>query len=175
MNNKHPIQQDTTQLTPQMSPLNHPPDDDQQHCYYSNDEEKKNPSSKPHQQQQHHCQSINDNDETQSSCSDHHEQVEVVEEAEGLEEDNGRERLKRHRIEVAGRVWIPDIWGQEDMLKDWIDCSAFDASLVTSNIMSARAALAQNGSTPVTPPTSTGLTIQHSAESADHLSKQMTF
>ncbi|KAI9153033.1 hypothetical protein LWI28_004794 [Acer negundo] len=165
MNNKHPIQQDKTRLTPQLSPLiNHPPD--QQHCYDSNDEEQKNPSSKPHQQQQQqqHCQSINDNGKTQSSCSDHHEQV--VE--EGLEEDNGRERLKRHRIEVAGRVWIPDIWGQEDMLKDWIDCSAFDASLVSSNIMSARAALAQNGSTPVTPPTSAGLTIQNSAEFADH-------
>ncbi|KAK3226840.1 hypothetical protein Dsin_006702 [Dipteronia sinensis] len=163
MNNQHhPIQQDTTQLSPQLSPLNHHPpddddDDDQQH-YYSNDDEQKNPSSKPHQQQQQHCN--NDNDKTQSSCSDHHEQV-VEEEAEGLEDDNGRERLKRHRIEVAGQVWIPDIWGQEDMLKDWIDCSAFDASLVTSNIMSARAALAQNGSTPVTPPTSAGLTIQN--------------
>uniref|UniRef100_A0A803P644 Uncharacterized protein n=1 Tax=Cannabis sativa TaxID=3483 RepID=A0A803P644_CANSA len=36
-------------------------------------------------------------------------------------DDNGRERLKRHRIEMGGRVWIPDIWGQEDLLKDWID------------------------------------------------------
>ncbi|KAK2655294.1 hypothetical protein Ddye_008346 [Dipteronia dyeriana] len=144
MNNKHPIQQLIT-------PLNHPPDDDQ---------EQKNPSSKPHQHQhQQHCN--NDNDKTQSSCSDHHEQV-VEDAAEGLEEDNGRERLKRHRIQVAGRVWIPDIWGQEDMLKDWIDCSAFDASLVTTNIMSARAALAQNGSTPLTPPTSAVLTIQNS-------------
>lgn len=64
---------------------------------------------------------------------------------EKSEEDNGRERLKRHRIDVAGRVWIPDMWGQEEMLKDWIDCSAFDASLVPSGIMSARAALAQEG------------------------------
>lgn len=61
------------------------------------------------------------------------------------EEDNGRERLKRHRIDVAGRVWIPDIWGQEEMLKDWIDCSAFDASLFPSGIVSARAALVQEG------------------------------
>jgi hypothetical protein len=39
-------------------------------------------------------------------------------------EDAGvRERLKRHSVEVAGRVWIPDIWGQEELLKDWIDCS----------------------------------------------------
>lgn len=60
-------------------------------------------------------------------------------------EENGRERLKRHRIEVAGRVWIPDIWGQEEMLKDWIDCSAFDASLMNSSIMSARNALVGEG------------------------------
>ncbi|XP_057497789.1 protein BIC1-like [Actinidia eriantha] len=58
---------------------------------------------------------------------------------------NGRERLKRHRVEVAGRVWIPDMWGQEELLKDWIDCTAFDASLVKSNIMSARAALVREG------------------------------
>ncbi|OMO82243.1 hypothetical protein CCACVL1_12028 [Corchorus capsularis] len=60
-------------------------------------------------------------------------------------EENGRERLKRHRIEVAGRVWIPEIWGQEELLKDWIDCSAFDASLVPNGIMSARAALVEEG------------------------------
>ncbi|KAL3532087.1 hypothetical protein ACH5RR_005608 [Cinchona calisaya] len=60
-------------------------------------------------------------------------------------EDNGRERLKRHRVEVAGRVWIPDIWGQEDLLKDWIDCSAFDAAIMNASIMSARAALVEEG------------------------------
>jgi hypothetical protein len=61
-------------------------------------------------------------------------------------EDAGvRERLKRHSVEVAGRVWIPDIWGQEELLKDWIDCSAFDASLVPTGIMSAREALAEEG------------------------------
>ncbi|XP_022747470.1 protein BIC1-like [Durio zibethinus] len=75
--------------------------------------------------------------------------VEVTKEAkrveESLEEHNGRERLKRRRIEVAGRVWIPEIWGQEELLKDWIDCSALDASLVPSGIISARAALAEEG------------------------------
>ncbi|KAJ8537660.1 hypothetical protein K7X08_014200 [Anisodus acutangulus] len=60
-----------------------------------------------------------------------------------MTEDNGRERLKRHRVEVAGRVWIPDIWGQEELLNDWIDCSAFDASFMNSNIMSAKAALVE--------------------------------
>ncbi|XP_010558990.1 PREDICTED: uncharacterized protein LOC104827509 [Tarenaya hassleriana] len=57
--------------------------------------------------------------------------------------DNGRERLKRHRRKVAGRVWIPEIWGQEEFLKDWIDCSAFDSCLVPTGISSARAALVQ--------------------------------
>ncbi|XAR64677.1 hypothetical protein NMG60_11008450 [Bertholletia excelsa] len=60
-------------------------------------------------------------------------------------EVNGRDRLKRHRNEVAGRVWIPDIWGQEELLKDWIDCTAFDNSLVSSSVMLARAALAEEG------------------------------
>ncbi|XP_024982068.1 protein BIC1-like [Cynara cardunculus var. scolymus] len=61
----------------------------------------------------------------------------------GVEEESGRERLKRHRLEMAGRVWIPDIWEQEDLLKDWIDCSMFDSSLGNKSIMSARTALVQ--------------------------------
>lgn len=60
-------------------------------------------------------------------------------------EDNGRERLNRHRVEVAGRVWIPEIWGQEEFLKDWIDCSAFDSSLVPNGVVSARKALVREG------------------------------
>lgn len=62
-----------------------------------------------------------------------------------LRHDNGRERLKRHRTEVAGRVWIPDAWGQEDLLKDWVDCSVFDSPLVLGKIISARAALVKEG------------------------------
>lgn len=73
-------------------------------------------------------------------------------------EDSGRERLKRHRVEMAGRVWVPDMWGQEGLLKDWIDCSAFDASLMNSNIMLARAALAQQGRRP----SSTRIRIENS-------------
>ncbi|TXG73614.1 hypothetical protein EZV62_002193 [Acer yangbiense] len=53
----------------------------------------------------------------------------------------GRERLKRHREEVAGHVSIPDKWGQEEMLKEWIDCSSFEALLVPNKIASARKAL----------------------------------
>ncbi|KAI3447469.1 hypothetical protein Pfo_004134 [Paulownia fortunei] len=67
--------------------------------------------------------------------------------SEGTVEDNssGRERLKRHRVEVAGRVWIPEMWGQENLLKDWVDCTAFDATLAKSGIMSARASLMEEG------------------------------
>ncbi|XP_021833761.1 protein BIC1-like [Prunus avium] len=61
------------------------------------------------------------------------------------DEDSGRERLKKHRVEVAGQIWIPDVWGQEELLQDWIDCSAFDASLFPSGIMSARSALVEEG------------------------------
>ncbi|CAH1432364.1 unnamed protein product [Lactuca virosa] len=62
-----------------------------------------------------------------------------------VEEESGRERLKRHRVEMSGRVWIPDIWGQEDLLKKWIDCTVFDSSLEKNSVMSAREALIQEG------------------------------
>lgn len=58
-------------------------------------------------------------------------------------EDSGRERLKRHRGEVAGRVWIPEIWGQEELLKDWVDCCGFDAYWMNTNIILARTALVE--------------------------------
>nr|DAD23320.1 TPA_asm: hypothetical protein HUJ06_024783 [Nelumbo nucifera] len=51
------------------------------------------------------------------------------------------ERLKRHRTEVVGHVWILDIWVQEDLLKDWINCLAFNSSLVPNGLMSVCAAL----------------------------------
>ncbi|OIV92219.1 hypothetical protein TanjilG_31138 [Lupinus angustifolius] len=70
----------------------------------------------------------------------------VVEEESVIAEDSGRERLKRHRVEVAGSVWIPEIWGQEELLKDWIDCTtAFDAPLVPTRITIAREALVEEG------------------------------
>ncbi|CAL1360618.1 unnamed protein product [Linum trigynum] len=79
------------------------------------------------------------------------------------EEDGwcGREKLKRHRVEVAGRVWIPETWGQEELLKDWIDCSAFDATIVSNGIMSARDALAaqQGLRTRLRTPSPQGLSI----------------
>jgi hypothetical protein len=62
-----------------------------------------------------------------------------------LQKESGRERLKRHREEVAGRVLIPDTWGQEELLKDWIDYSSFDALLAPKGIMSARESLISEG------------------------------
>ncbi|XXG62859.1 hypothetical protein AAC387_Pa05g1157 [Persea americana] len=72
--------------------------------------------------------------------------LEVAKEADSsdkLEEDGGREKLQRHRSDVAGQVWIPEIWGQEELMKDWVDCAAFDRSFVSSGIMSARDALVE--------------------------------
>lgn len=76
---------------------------------------------------------------------DHNATKEGITSVEGDHQDSGREKLKRHRVEVAGRVWIPDIWGQEELLKDWIDCTAFDAPLVPSRIVMARTALVEEG------------------------------
>ncbi|KFK33881.1 hypothetical protein AALP_AA5G072300 [Arabis alpina] len=54
---------------------------------------------------------------------------------------SGRERLKRHREEVAGKVPIPESWGKEGLLMGWMDFSAFDAAFTSNQIVSARAAL----------------------------------
>ncbi|KAL5208094.1 hypothetical protein ABZP36_032529 [Zizania latifolia] len=57
-------------------------------------------------------------------------------------EESARERLKRHRTEMAGRVRIPDMWGQERLLKDWVDCAVFDRPLAaTRGLLTARDAL----------------------------------
>ncbi|CAL5021662.1 unnamed protein product [Urochloa decumbens] len=57
-------------------------------------------------------------------------------------EESARERLKRHRTEMAGRVLIPDMWGQERLLKDWVDCAVFDRPLAaTAGLLTARDAL----------------------------------
>lgn len=85
-----------------------------------------------------------DHETNNNSEGDHHTQ-EDEQQQEEEEEEKGRERLKRHRLEVAGQVWIPEIWGQEELLKDWVDCSVFEASLVPAKIFSAKAALAEEG------------------------------
>ncbi|PWZ24669.1 Protein BIC1 [Zea mays] len=57
-------------------------------------------------------------------------------------EESARERLKRHRAEMAGRVRIPEMWGQERLLKDWVDCAVFDRPLAaTAGLLTARDAL----------------------------------
>jgi hypothetical protein len=57
-------------------------------------------------------------------------------------EESARERLKRHRTEMAGRVRIPDMWGQERLLSDWVDCAVFDRPLAaTRGLLTARDAL----------------------------------
>ena len=72
------------------------------------------------------------------------EEVEVEPEAAaaaGDQEMSTRERLKRHRREMAGRVWVPEMWGQEKLLKDWVDCAVFDRPLVPTGLLTARRAL----------------------------------
>ncbi|XP_019427354.1 PREDICTED: uncharacterized protein LOC109335650 isoform X2 [Lupinus angustifolius] len=86
--------------------------------------------------------------QTPSSASKTHLSNNIENALQGLamEEDSGRERLKKHRVEVAGKVWVPDIWGQEEQLKDWVDgTTAFDAPLVPSSILTAKTALVEEG------------------------------
>ncbi|KAJ4846750.1 hypothetical protein Tsubulata_010235 [Turnera subulata] len=83
--------------------------------------------------------------DSNSSCS---EAVNVKQQATVMHKETstaGRERLKRHREEVAGRVVIPDTWGQESSLHDWIDYSPFDKLLAPNGITSAREALIAEG------------------------------
>jgi hypothetical protein len=61
--------------------------------------------------------------------------------------ESTRERLKRHRMDVAGRVWVPEKWGQETLLKDWVDCAVFDRPLVPAGLLKARRALVANSCT----------------------------
>ena len=69
-----------------------------------------------------------------------------------LTSSTGRERLKRHREEVSGKVMIPDTWGQENLLTDWIDYSSFDKLLAPKGITSAREALIAEGRRACTSP-----------------------
>nr|GMD17861.1 protein BIC1-like [Ipomoea batatas] len=53
-------------------------------------------------------------------------------------EHSGREKLKRHWTEVAGRVLVPEKWGQEGLLREWMDYSSFDALMAPKGLLSAR-------------------------------------
>ncbi|CAN6270294.1 unnamed protein product [Urochloa humidicola] len=71
------------------------------------------------------------------------EEVEVEQRSEADDQaaESTRERLKRHRREMAGRVWVPEMWGQEKLLKDWVDCAVFDRPMVPAGLLTARRAL----------------------------------
>ena len=78
----------------------------------------------------------------------HHNNIQVIHEdlQSAIREQkdpssNGRERLKRHRDEVAGRVVVPERWGMEDRMREWIDYSSFDRVLAPNGVRSAREAL----------------------------------
>ncbi|XAR60137.1 hypothetical protein NMG60_11033389 [Bertholletia excelsa] len=59
--------------------------------------------------------------------------------------ESQREKMERHWREVGGKVVVPDTWGQEQLLTQWMDCSFFDAMLAPEGIRSARAALISEG------------------------------
>ncbi|XP_014497556.1 protein BIC1 [Vigna radiata var. radiata] len=69
-------------------------------------------------------------------------------------EETGREKLKRLREEVMmmEKVNIPEDWGQEQKLNDWVDYTMFNAFLAPhSLIVSARDALIANACKPKSP------------------------
>ncbi|CAA7405365.1 unnamed protein product [Spirodela intermedia] len=79
----------------------------------------------------------------QSSEEERRNAAGISGEAAVVVEESGRERLKRHRVAMGGSVWIPERWGKEELLKDWIDCAAVDRALVPAGLTSAREALVE--------------------------------
>nr|XP_004487496.1 protein BIC2 [Cicer arietinum] len=62
-----------------------------------------------------------------------------------VEEITGREKLKRHREEVKGKIELPKNWEKEKMLKEWVDYTTFDASFAPHKlIVIARDALIED-------------------------------
>lgn len=83
-----------------------------------------------------------DSEAEEAASSDSCGGAELVARRPAAAEESTRERLKRHRTEMAGRVRIPDMWGQERLLKDWVDCAVFDRPLAaTTGLLTARDAL----------------------------------
>ncbi|CAN4107263.1 unnamed protein product [Withania somnifera] len=58
---------------------------------------------------------------------------------------SGREKLKRHWKEVGGRICVPERWGHEASLREWMDCSSFDKILAPNGLKSAHEALISQG------------------------------
>ena len=92
------------------------------------------------------CKSPDTKDNINDDKEEEHNEKGKVEGDEALVEETGRERLKRHREEVMGRVKIPENWGQEKLLNEWIDCTTFDGLFAPHRmIVAARDALAADG------------------------------
>ncbi|MCO5549980.1 hypothetical protein L7F22_003457 [Adiantum nelumboides] len=60
----------------------------------------------------------------------------------GAGEDRcGRARLQHHWIQVGGKVMIPDTWGLERHLQEWVNFGLVEDAFRPSGLMSARSAL----------------------------------
>ncbi|MCO5570543.1 hypothetical protein L7F22_024266 [Adiantum nelumboides] len=53
----------------------------------------------------------------------------------------GRQRLQLHRLQVSGKVSIPDKWGCEQQLQEWVSYGIVEDALRPAGLMSARTAL----------------------------------
>ena len=53
----------------------------------------------------------------------------------------GRQRLQRHWMETGGNVCIPEIWGREQHLEEWVSYGIVEDALRPAGLMAARAAL----------------------------------
>lgn len=63
-----------------------------------------------------------------------------------------RDRLQRHRLQVAGTVRIPDAWCGEARLHEWVSSRDVEDALQPPGLFSARAALISARSSPGPPP-----------------------
>lgn len=54
---------------------------------------------------------------------------------------NPREKLQKHCLQVAGKVQIPDVWGGEERLHEWISTEDVEEALRPPDLLKARAAL----------------------------------
>ncbi|KAH7404699.1 hypothetical protein KP509_15G039100 [Ceratopteris richardii] len=53
----------------------------------------------------------------------------------------GRQRLQEYRMQMSGKVVIPDSWGREEQLQDWVTYGIVEDALRPAGLMAARAAL----------------------------------
>jgi hypothetical protein len=83
-----------------------------------------------------------DDDDNNAREEEYNENV-VELETTVVEEITGRERLKRHREEMKGKVKVPENWEKEKKLKEWVDYTKFDALIFAPHalIVTARDAL----------------------------------